>query len=231
MRPERPVRARAVRPRPPRWRWNHERPHAQANLREAEGGALRRNDDVRVRHQPESSAERRPAHRRDDRHREPRADGEDALVRGRMLRGIARQRFVQIHARAEDAAARLEQDRADRGSRLRVFERVRQFAAQRRLSALRFSGRFSVTRRTRSSRLISKLVLIDLDLHRSIAAPSVLPCASTRSDTVPPPPSASCSRKFSAPMLASSNRSTRPFTSSPKMRATRSAVTSRSRMG
>ena len=35
----------------------------------------------------------------------------------------------------------------------------------------------------------------------SIAAPNVLPCASVRSDTVPPPPRAPCSRKFSAPEI------------------------------
>jgi hypothetical protein len=33
------------------------------------------------------------------------------------------------------------------------------------LSALRLSARFSVSRRMRSSRLASKLVLIDVDLH------------------------------------------------------------------
>ena len=36
------------------------------------------------------------------------------------------------------------------------------------------------------------------------AAPNVLPCASTRSDTVPPPPSAWSSRKFNAPRFGSS---------------------------
>ena len=34
-----------------------------------------------------------------------------------------------------------------------------------RLKAFRFSGRFNKTRRTRSSRLVSKFPLIDLDLH------------------------------------------------------------------
>ncbi len=35
---------------------------------------------------------------------------------------------------------------------------------------------------------------------RSSAAPRVLPCASIRKDNVPPPPSASCLRRFSAPI-------------------------------
>jgi hypothetical protein len=39
---------------------------------------------------------------------------------------------------------------------------------------------------------------------RSSAAPNVLPCASIRSDKVPPPPSASCSRKFNAPRFGNS---------------------------
>ena len=45
------------------------------------------------------------------------------------------------------------------------------------------------------------------------AAPKVLPWASVRSETVPPPPRARCSRKLSAPRLGSSKRSTGPSTS------------------
>src|SRR5690348_13677566 len=61
---------------------------------------------------------------------------------------------------------------------------------------------------------------ISICIARS-AAPKVLPCASVRSETVPPPPRAPCNRKFSAPRLGSSKRSTGPSTKSPKCALTR----------
>src|SRR5690606_34055189 len=66
---------------------------------------------------------------------------------------------------------------------------------------------------------------------RSSAVENVLPCASVISETVPPPSSASCNRKFSAYRLGSSYRSTSPFTIEPKCCFTRSAVTSSASSG
>ncbi len=80
------------------------------------------------------------------------------------------------------------------------------------------------------SQLASSLSLASISMRNS-AAPSVLPCASMRNDNVPPPPNASCIRKFSAPRFGSSKRSTLPLTISPKNAFTRSGVTSRTSTG
>src|SRR5205807_10062360 len=65
----------------------------------------------------------------------------------------------------------------------------------------------------------------------SNAVENVLPCASVIKESVPPPPRLSCKRKFRAPRLGNSNRSTLPLQMPVKCLLTRSAVTSRTSKG
>src|SRR5215213_5561510 len=66
---------------------------------------------------------------------------------------------------------------------------------------------------------------------RSNAVENVFPCASVINDNVPPPPRLSCSKKFNAPIFGNSNLSTSPRQMPLKCCLTRSAVTSRTRIG
>ncbi len=71
---------------------------------------------------------------------------------------------------------------------------------------------------------------ISISIRRR-AVLKVLPWASCFKVMVPPPPSASCSKKFKAPKLGNSNRSTFPLQIPAKCSLTRSAVTFSTRRG
>jgi hypothetical protein len=135
----------------------------------------------------------------------------------------------QVGARAEVAAGAAQRDHAHRGRRPRHRRSACVSAPiSSSLSALRLWGRLSVSQATPSATSESTARGCVMrrpapgaparrrssgtsTSSRSIAVESVLPCASVFSDTVPPPPSALCSRKLSASRFGSSKRSTSPW--------------------
>src|SRR5690349_21886067 len=116
----------------------------------------------------------------------------------------------------------VDQVRVERIALFRAIERQGQDAAVGRAEESRGHWRTFERRRARAGGTGTSI--------RKSAVEYTFPCASVLSEMVPPPSSAPCRRKLSAFKFGSSNLST-PLTMPLKCRATRGAVTSRSRIG
>jgi len=110
---------------------NEERPEAEANLGETEGGVGGGDDDVSVGDESGTAAEGGAVNGGDERAREAGADGEKLLVKAADFVSVGGVLDLgEVHAGAEGGAVGSEEDGTDRGVLVSVVEGVDEGAAQ-----------------------------------------------------------------------------------------------------